>query len=185
MQRTSHHSYLRVMAIRIIVHPTGENLTTWHTRALGQTTYGNLSQSSHEAQIASLQLGWSFGSRWDHLGPAVILGYLILLPFYQSWSSGYDSSKQLLSYICLLGPIYQHAVSIVQDLLNETNNGTVHNKHRRGLSLKYPHPSPQPSHLMILPFPLVAPFNLKIIYLYHSSNQTFDPSITCSRTTRL
>jgi hypothetical protein len=51
--------------------------------------------------------------------PGRLLGYLILPPFCQPWSSGYGSSKCPLSYVSLLGPIYQHAVSITQYLLDE------------------------------------------------------------------
>jgi hypothetical protein len=53
-------------------------------------------------------------------GPIVVLGNLILPPFCQPWSSSYGSSKCTLTYVGLVGFIYQHAVSIVQNLLNMT-----------------------------------------------------------------
>jgi hypothetical protein len=56
-------------------------------------------------------------------GLTIILSNLILPPFHWPWSSSYGSSKQLLSYTSLMGPIYQCVVNTVQYLLNKANNG--------------------------------------------------------------
>jgi hypothetical protein len=59
-------------------------------------------------------------------------------------------------------------------LAQRGQNGAVLNQHKRGLppwSLEYPHPSPRPSHLMILHFPLIVPSGLKLNKLCYYSSQ--------------
>jgi hypothetical protein len=107
-----------VPAIRIDVLPIGENLTqityvgpqACHVWQL----FTKLSRGRNRSTTPGMKSWFSLGSS----GPAVVLGYLILPPFCQPWSSGYSSSKCLLSYVGLLGPIYQHAVNTVQYLLD-------------------------------------------------------------------
>jgi hypothetical protein len=88
----------------------------------GQATYDNLSQSFQVVEIASLHTG-KILVPIGIPGLTIIMGNLILPPFHWPWSSSYGSSKQLLSYTSLMGPIYQCVVNTVQYLLNKANNG--------------------------------------------------------------
>jgi hypothetical protein len=48
-------------------------------------------------------------------------------------------------------------------------------------NLEYTHPSPQPSYLMLICFPLVAPPGLKLNLLYNSSNQNLSKTTSVKK----
>jgi hypothetical protein len=119
LRETRNHSYSSVSAIRIDVHHTGENLT--HKRYARPRIIGHVWQPFTKlprGQNCSATPGMKSWFPLRSSSPLIVLGYLILPPFYQPWSSGYSLSKCSLSYIGLLSLIYQHVVNIVWYFLN-------------------------------------------------------------------
>jgi hypothetical protein len=59
-------------------------------------------------------------------------------------------------------------------LAQQGQNGVILNTDRAYTwSLEYPHPTPRPSHPMVLPFPLVAPSDLELSQQYHPPSNSF------------
>jgi hypothetical protein len=104
--------------IWIDVYPAGENLThTTYTRPRAGhiwQPFTKLPRGRNRSATPGMMFWFSLGL----FGLTIVLGYLILPPFWQPWSSGYSSSKCSLSYVDLLSPIYQHVVSTIWYLLN-------------------------------------------------------------------
>jgi hypothetical protein len=82
---------------------------------------------------------------------------------------GYCPTTTIIELCWFTGPHKSSMRSVHNQIL--VQGSTTNGPHRRGLppwSLKYPHTTPHPSHLMVLHFPLVAPPGLKFKTLIHS-----------------
>jgi hypothetical protein len=114
-----------IPVIWIDVYPTGENLThmTYVRPWTGHVwkPFIKLLRDQNRFTTHGMKPWFTLGSS----SLIVILHYLILPPFCQPCSCDYGSSKQLLSYVGLLGLIYPAFDRYYSILVQHVQNGAV------------------------------------------------------------
>jgi hypothetical protein len=110
--------------------------------------------------------GRNIGTQWL-LGPAVVLGHLILPPSRQPWSRERTFSQVVTQLLGLLGSYLQHVTSTFNTCSRvPIHRSLIDTDGRYNLKgANFPHHSLHPSQPIVLCFPLMPPPGLRLTFL--------------------